>query len=124
MLDPGIQKVLDGMNAVEGPPAHEVPIEQARAGHEQETEQLSGPGEDVAEVRDDEVATGDDGERAAVAVGEGGGRMEELEEDGLVDQNFAGFRTPAIVRASLSGCHALYRWGVSQEMPDRIPRIQ
>ena len=56
MLDPGIQKVLDAMNALEGPPAHEVPIEQARAGHEQETAHLSGPGEDVGEVRDVEVA--------------------------------------------------------------------
>jgi acetyl esterase len=55
MLEPGIQKILDGMNALEGPPAHEVPIEQARAGHEQETAQLSGPGEDVAEVRDSTV---------------------------------------------------------------------
>ena len=55
MLDPGIQKILDGMNALEGPPAHEVPIEQARAGHEQETELLSGPGEEVAEVRDVEL---------------------------------------------------------------------
>jgi len=35
-----------------GPAAHEVPIEQARAGHEAETEHLSGPGEPVAEVRD------------------------------------------------------------------------
>ena len=55
MLDPGVQKILDGMNALEGPPAHEVPIEQARAGHEQETEQLSGPGEDVGEIRDVEL---------------------------------------------------------------------
>jgi acetyl esterase len=55
-LAPGIQKVLDGLNALEGPPAHEVPIEQARAGHEQETAQLSGPGEEVGEVRDVEVA--------------------------------------------------------------------
>jgi acetyl esterase len=54
-LDPGIQRVLDGINAAEGPPAHEVPIEQARAGHEQETAQLSGPGEDVAEVREVEL---------------------------------------------------------------------
>jgi acetyl esterase len=51
-VDPGIQKVLDAMNALEGPPAHEVPIEQARAGHEQETEQLSGPGDAVAEVQE------------------------------------------------------------------------
>jgi acetyl esterase len=55
-LAPGIQKVLDGLNALEGPPAHEVPIEQARAGHEQETAQLSGSGEEVGEVRDVEVA--------------------------------------------------------------------
>jgi len=54
-LDPGIQRVLDGLNAVEGPPAHEVPIEQARAGHEQETAQLSGPGDDVAQVADVEL---------------------------------------------------------------------
>jgi acetyl esterase/lipase len=54
-LEPGIQGVLDGLNAVEGPPANEVPIEQARAGHEQETAQLSGPGEEVGEVRDIEV---------------------------------------------------------------------
>jgi acetyl esterase len=40
------------MQAVDGPPAHEVPIEQARAGHEAESEHLSGPGEPVAEVRD------------------------------------------------------------------------
>ena len=43
------------MLALDGPPAHEVPIEQARAGHEQETAQLSGPGEDVGEVRDREL---------------------------------------------------------------------
>jgi acetyl esterase len=55
VLDPGIQKILDGMNALEGPPAHEVPIEQARAGHEQETAQYSGPGDPVAEVRELQV---------------------------------------------------------------------
>ena len=38
-----------------GPPAHEVPVDQARAGHEAETEHLSGPGEPVAEVRDLEI---------------------------------------------------------------------
>ena len=31
-MDPGIQDLLDGMNALEGPPANEVPVEQARAG--------------------------------------------------------------------------------------------
>jgi acetyl esterase len=43
------------MLAVQGPPAHEVPIDQARAGHEEESAQLSGPGEPVAEVRALEV---------------------------------------------------------------------
>jgi len=55
-VDPGIQRVLDGLNAVEGPPAHEVPVAQARAGHEHETEVLGGPGEEVGEVSDIEVA--------------------------------------------------------------------
>jgi acetyl esterase len=55
VLEPGIQKVLDAMNAIEGPPAHEVPIEQARAGHEQETAELSGPGDPVAHVEDVEL---------------------------------------------------------------------
>jgi acetyl esterase len=55
-MDPGIQKVLDGMNALEGPPAHEVPVEQARAGHEQETQVLAGPGEEVGNVEDTELA--------------------------------------------------------------------
>ena len=55
-MDPGIQKVLDGMNALEGPPAHEVPVEQARAGHEQETQVLAGPGEEVGAVEDVEIA--------------------------------------------------------------------
>jgi acetyl esterase len=61
-LEPGIQKILDGMNALadEGPPAHEVPVEQARAGHEQETQQLAGPGEEVGDVKDVE-ATGSGG---------------------------------------------------------------
>jgi acetyl esterase len=43
------------MLAMPGPPAHEVPVEQARAGHEAETKHLSGPGEPVAEVRDLEI---------------------------------------------------------------------
>ena len=45
------------MNAVAGPPAHEVPVEQARAAHSAETERLCGPGDAVAEVRD--VVAGD-----------------------------------------------------------------
>ena len=37
-----------------GPPAHEVPVEQARAGHAAETEHLAGEGVAVARVRDDD----------------------------------------------------------------------
>ena len=45
------------MLALAGTPAHEVPVDQARAGHEAETEHLAGPGEDVAEVRELEIPT-------------------------------------------------------------------
>ena len=38
------------MLAIAGPPAHEVPVDQARAGHEAETVNMSGPGEEVAEA--------------------------------------------------------------------------
>ena len=40
------------MLAAGGPPAHEVPIDLARKGHETETELFSGPGEAVAELTD------------------------------------------------------------------------
>ena len=40
---------------MDGPPPHEVPVDQARAGHEAETINMSGPGEEVAEVRDLEI---------------------------------------------------------------------
>src|SRR5215216_52366 len=43
------------MLAVDGPPPHEVPVDQARAGHEAETARMSGPGEPVAEVRELEI---------------------------------------------------------------------
>jgi acetyl esterase len=58
VIEPGIQQVLDAMNALQGPPAHEVPVEQARAGHEQETERLGGPGEEVGKVEHVELADG------------------------------------------------------------------
>ena len=54
-LDPEIAAVVEGMHALGGPAAHEVPVDQARAGHEAETHAMSGPGEPVAEVRDIEV---------------------------------------------------------------------
>jgi acetyl esterase len=52
VLHPEIQTILDGMNAATGPPAHELPIEDARAAHVAESVELGGPGEPVAEVRD------------------------------------------------------------------------
>jgi len=51
-LRPEIQALLDELNDAPGPPAHEVPIEEARAAHVAETDWLSGPGEPVAEVLD------------------------------------------------------------------------
>jgi acetyl esterase len=55
VLTPEIQAVLDEMNAAPGPPAHEVPVEQARINHAQEAARLCGEGERVAEVRDHHV---------------------------------------------------------------------
>ena len=52
MLDPDIQAIVDAMEAAPGPPAHLVPVAQARAAHEAESVALGGPGEPVAEVRD------------------------------------------------------------------------
>jgi acetyl esterase len=51
-LDPELAAILAAMSPAGGPPAHELPIEQARAGHEAETALLSGPGQAVARVRD------------------------------------------------------------------------
>jgi acetyl esterase len=55
VLDPEIQPIVDMMEAAQGPPAHLVPIAQARAAHDRETAAMSGPGEEVAEVRDVEA---------------------------------------------------------------------
>jgi len=52
------------MLALATTPAHEVPVDQARAGHEAETEHLSGPGEPVEDVRDITV----DGPGGAIPV--------------------------------------------------------
>jgi acetyl esterase len=57
VLTPEIQAVLDGLNAAPGPPAHEIPVHQARAIHSEEAARLCGPGEPVAEVR--ELRVGD-----------------------------------------------------------------
>jgi acetyl esterase len=52
VLHAEIQPILDEMNAVAGPPAHEVPVAEARAAHAAETARLCGAGEPVSEVRD------------------------------------------------------------------------
>ena len=52
-----------------------MPVEQARAGHEAETEQLSGPGEPVAEVRDLEIESPSGGIPARLYRPEGEGPL-------------------------------------------------
>ena len=52
MLDPKIEAVLAGMLAAPGPPAHEIPIEQARVNHQMETDALCGTGPEVEDVCD------------------------------------------------------------------------
>jgi acetyl esterase len=52
MLDPEIQPIVDLMAAESDPPPELVPVDQARATHDRETAIMSGPGEEVAEVRD------------------------------------------------------------------------
>jgi acetyl esterase len=73
VLDPEIQALVDAMNATPGPPAHLVPVEQSRATHDLETAELSGPGEEVAEVRDVSVPGpgGDIGVRVFRPAGDG-----------------------------------------------------
>jgi acetyl esterase/lipase len=105
VLDPGIQKVLDGMNALEGPPAHEVPIEQARAGHEQETEQLSGPGDEVGEVSDVEVpgASGPILVRVYRPLEPAGGAVAYIHGGGWVVGSIESFDTVCRALANASG---------------------
>jgi acetyl esterase len=104
-LDPGIQKVLDGMNALEGPPAHEVPVEQARAGHEQETEALGGPGDEVGEVRDVEIdsAGGPIPVRIYVPVEPKGGVIAYFHGGGWVVGSIDSFDTACRTLANASG---------------------
>jgi acetyl esterase len=88
VLDPEIQPIVDLIEAAPGPPAHLVPVEQARAAHDRETAVMSGPGEQVAEVRELELpgpggairirvfrplGTDDDGALPLVAYLHGGG---------------------------------------------------
>jgi acetyl esterase/lipase len=47
VLDPEIAEILKNINALRGPGPEDVPVAQARAGHDAETEQLAGTGPDV-----------------------------------------------------------------------------
>jgi acetyl esterase len=51
-LQPDVEQVLEGMLLEPGPPAHELPVDHARANHLAETEWLCGEGEPVAEEVD------------------------------------------------------------------------
>jgi acetyl esterase len=106
-LEPGIEKILDGMNALadEGPPAHEVPVAQARAGHEQETQQLAGPGEEVGEVKDVE-ATGPGGPiplRVYTPLEPKGGAVAYFHGGGWVVGSLDSFDTACRALANASG---------------------
>jgi acetyl esterase len=52
VIDPQLEEVLRGLGAPGAPPAHEVPVQLARASHVAEAELLSGPGEPVAAVHE------------------------------------------------------------------------
>jgi acetyl esterase len=56
VVHPELRPILEAMLALPGPPPEDVPVEQARAAHAAETEQLAGRGPDVARVEDGEVA--------------------------------------------------------------------
>jgi acetyl esterase len=79
VIDPELQPIVDAMLALPGPPPEDVPVEQARAAHAAETEQLAGRGPDVAHVYDGELAGvpvrayRPDGARGTVAYFHGGG---------------------------------------------------
>jgi acetyl esterase len=47
VLDPEIAEILNNINALGGPGVEDVPVAQARAGHDAETEELAGFGPDV-----------------------------------------------------------------------------
>ena len=93
------------MNAVPGPPAHEVPIEEARAAHSAETERLSGPGEEVAEVREVRVpsAGGEVPVRTYRPHDHTGGAVAYLHGGGWVMGTLDSYDTPLRALANASG---------------------
>jgi len=78
VIDPELQQILDAFPD-DGPPAHEVPIELARAAHVTETAVLAGEGVPVDRVHDGEIAGvrvrvyEPEGARGTIAYLHGGG---------------------------------------------------
>jgi acetyl esterase len=139
-LLPEIQEILDAMNALPGPPAHEVPVAEARAGHISEAERLSGEGEPVAQVRDVTVPapggdvlvrllTPEDAHGAVVYIHGGGWMMGSIDTfDAPLRRlaNASGATVAAIeyrlspehaFPAALNDCLAAIRWLASQGGP-------
>jgi acetyl esterase len=139
-LLPEIQEILDAMNALPGPPAHEVPVAEARAGHISEAERLSGEGEPVAQVRDVTVPapggdvlvrllTPEDAHGTVVYIHGGGWMMGSIDTfDAPLRRlaNASGATVAAIeyrlspehaFPAALNDCLAAIRWLASQGGP-------
>ena len=93
------------MNAAPGPPADQVPVEEARAAHNAETERLCGPGEPVAEVRDVTVPTaaGELRIRAYRPHEQGGGVVAYLHGGGWMMGTLESYDTPLRALANASG---------------------
>jgi acetyl esterase len=81
VIHPELRPIVEAMLALPGPPPEDVPVEQARAAHAAETEQLAGRGPDVAHVEDGVVAGipvrtyAPDGAHGTIAYFHGGGWM-------------------------------------------------
>ena len=93
------------MNAAPGPPADQVPVEEARAAHNAESERLCGPGEPVAEVRDVRVPTagGELRIRAYRPHEQGGGVVAYLHGGGWMMGMLESYDTPLRALANASG---------------------
>jgi acetyl esterase len=106
VLQPDIQAILDEMNAAPGPPAHEVPVEEARVAHTAETERLCGSGEPVAEVGDVSVPTAGGDVRVRTyrpGSGAGPGVVAYLHGGGWVMGTVESYDTPLRALANASG---------------------
>jgi acetyl esterase len=96
---------LDRMNAAPGPPAHEVPVELARAAHSAETQRLCGQGEPIGEIRDVMVPTagGDLRIRAYRPDEQGGGVVAYLHGGGWMMGTLESYDAALRALANASG---------------------